>query len=43
MNDGIIYDLTGDGVDRMMHFDRQEIPYAQAPEDIPKEKKNYDE
>ena len=28
MNDGIIYDLTGDGVDRMMHFDRQEIPYA---------------
>ena len=43
MEDGVIYDLTGDGVDRMMHFEHQEIPYAQSPEVIPKEKKNYDE
>lgn len=43
MTDGIIYDLTGDGVDRMMHFEKQAIPYAQSPEEIPKEKKDYDE
>lgn len=43
MKDGIIYDLSDDGVNRMMHFKKQAIPYAQSPEDIPKEKKNYDE
>ena len=43
MTDGVIYDLTGDGVDRMLHFESQEIPYAMAPENIPKEKKKLDE
>lgn len=43
MNDGIIYDLSNDGVSRMMHFKRQAISYGQSPADIPKEKKNYDE
>ena len=43
MTNGVIYDLTGDGVDRMMHFESQAIPYAQSPEDIPKENKDLDE
>ncbi len=43
MTNGVIYDLTGDGVDRMLHFESQEIPYAMAPENIPKEKKKLDE
>ncbi len=43
MTDGIIYDLSDDGVNRMIHFKKQMIPYAQSPEDIQKEKKNYDE
>lgn len=43
MENGVIYDLTGDGVDRMMHFDHQEIPYAQSPDEIPRENKNFDE
>ena len=43
MQNGVIYDLTNDGVDHMMHFDTQDIPYAQSPDDIQKENKDYDE
>lgn len=43
MKNGVIYDLTGDGVDRMMHFENQDITYAQSPDEIPKQKKDYDE
>lgn len=43
MENGVIYDLTGDGVDRMINFKKQAIPYAQSPDDIPKEKKDFDQ
>ena len=43
MTDGIIYDLTGEGVERMMHFESQEIPYAMSPSEIPRESKKLDE
>lgn len=43
MSDGIIYDLTGEGVERMMHFESQEIPYAMSPSEIPRESKKLDE
>ncbi len=43
MEDGVIYDLTADGVERMMHFDQQMIPYAQNPQEIQKKQKDLDE
>jgi lipopolysaccharide export system permease protein len=43
MENGVIYDLNDDGVDHMMHFDTQEIPYAQKPDEIQKENKDLDE
>lgn len=43
MGDGVIYDLNDDGVSHMMRFKNQSIPYAQSPENIPKENKDYDQ
>jgi lipopolysaccharide export system permease protein len=43
MKDGIIYDLTQDGVDRMMRFSQQAISYADSPDNIQKSQKDVDE
>ncbi len=43
MTNGVIYDLTGDGVERMMQFESQEIPYALSPSEIPNSNKKLDE
>ena len=43
MENGVIYDLTADGVERMMHFDKQVIPYADSPDEIQKKQKDPDE
>lgn len=43
MEDGVIYDLTTEGVDRMMHFSNQVINYAESPDKIQKEQKKEEE
>lgn len=43
MQNGVIYDLATEGVERMMHFKEQVIPYAQRPEDIQNRQKDLDE
>ncbi len=43
MTDGVIYDLAEAGVERMMHFEKQEIPYAMSPSEIPNSNKRLDE
>lgn len=43
MSNGVIYDLTGDGVDRMVHFESQAITYADSPDTIQKNQKQEDE
>lgn len=43
MRDGVIYDLAADGVEHMVHFQQQVIPYAQTPEEIQHKQKDLDE
>lgn len=43
MEDGVIYDLTTEGVDRMMHFSNQVINYAESPDKIQKDQKKEEE
>lgn len=43
MKDGVIYDLTQDGVDRMMRFSQQAISYADSPDNIQKSQKDVEE
>lgn len=43
MQDGVIYDLSTDGVERMLHFKEQVIPYAQTPNEIQQKQKDLDE
>lgn len=43
MKNGVIYDLTTAGVDRMMQFENQTIPYAQSPSEIQKKQKDLDQ
>lgn len=43
MTNGVIYDLSTDGVERMVHFQQQVIPYAQTPAEIQKKQKDLDE
>lgn len=43
MADGMIYDLSDDGVKHMATFKNQVIPYVQTPEEIAKEQKDFDQ
>lgn len=43
MQNGVIYDLTNDGTDHMLHFREQVIPYAQSPGEIQQKQKDLDE
>lgn len=43
MQDGMIYDLASDGIEHMVHFKEQVIPYAQSPSDIQNKQKDLDE
>lgn len=43
MTNGVIYDLAADGVEHMVHFQQQVIPYAQTPSEIQHKQKDLDE
>lgn len=43
MTNGVIYDLASDGVEHMVHFQQQVIPYAQTPSEIQHKQKDLDE
>ena len=43
MTNGVIYDLASDGVERMVRFQQQVIPYAQTPAEIQHKQKDLDE
>ncbi len=43
MTNGVIYDLAEAGVERMMRFEKQDIPYALSPSEIPNSNKRLDE
>ena len=43
MTNGIIYDLSDDGVQRMVTFKNQIIPYIQTPEEIGKTQRSFEQ